>query len=528
MPLRVNELTTSEKALTPSVLDVLASEVLALREELIASEAQVAYLLEAVHPANLPSARNLVDYLALRRNDIRDLQNRLARAGLSSLSGCEPHVLVTLDRILGLLNMARGVPVADTDSAPVGFREGEHILADNAERLLGRSPVNRAVRILVTLPEEAAEGPAFARGLISAGMDCARINCARGEPQEWSAMALNVRAAQREENRECIILVDLAGPKLRTAKIRGQRKQLRLAVGDRFELLNEGSRAQKDKSAPPRIGCTAPQVFDDANPGQPIWFDDGKIGGMIESSTPDGFLILVTHAKAKGQKLRPERSINLPETALTLPALGDKDLADLEAVAPWADAVEMSFVQREEDILSLHRALRDLGKEDLGVILKIEKQRAFDELPRLLLAAMRMRKCGVMIARGDLAVEAGFEQMAEVQEEILRISEAAHVPTIWATQVLENLAKEGMLSRAEVTDAAMSARAEAVMLNKGPFIVEAIQTLDDILGRMKEHQSKKRALYPPLKVSESLWSERGPAIVRESAARGVRAERDAR
>jgi pyruvate kinase len=325
-----------------------------------------------------------------------------------------------------------------------------------------------------------------------------------------------------------MILVDLAGPKLRTAKIRGQRKQLRLAVGDRFELVNEGSRAQKDKSAPPRIGCTAPQVFDDANPGQPIWFDDGKIGGMIESSTPDGFLILVTHAKAKGQKLRPERSINLPETALTLPALGDKDLADLEAVAPWADAVEMSFVQREEDILSLHRALRDLGKEDLGVILKIEKQRAFDELPRLLLAAMRMRKCGVMIARGDLAVEAGFEQMAEVQEEILRISEAAHVPTIWATQVLENLAKEGMLSRAEVTDAAMSARAEAVMLNKGPFIVEAIQTLDDILGRMKEHQSKKRALYPPLKVSESLWSERGPAIVRESAARGVRAERDAR
>ncbi|HYN80647.1 MAG TPA: pyruvate kinase [Gemmatimonadaceae bacterium] len=88
-------------------------------------------------------------------------------------------------------------------------------------------------------------------------------------------------------------------------------------------------------------------------------------------------------------------------------ALGDKDLADLASVAPWADAVEMSFVQREDDILSLHRALRELGREDLGVVLKIEKQRAFDELPRLLLAAMRQRKCGVMIARGDLAVETG-------------------------------------------------------------------------------------------------------------------------
>jgi pyruvate kinase len=204
--------------------------------------------------------------------------------------------------------------------------------------------------------------------------------------------------------------------------------------------------------------------------------------------------------------LRADRAINLPETKLTLPALSDKDLDDLKSVGPFADAVEMSFVQREEDILNLHKALHELGREDLGVILKIEKERAFDELPRLILTAMRERKCGVMIARGDLAVEAGFERMAEVQEEILWIAEAAHVPTIWATQVLENLAKEGMLSRPEVTDAAMSARAEAVMLNKGRFIVEAIKTLDDILGRMQEHQSKTRDVFRALHVSKSLWT----------------------
>lgn len=502
----MNAPTSTQRDLTPAVLESLASDVEAVREQLISSEAEVAYLLEAVHPENLPSARNLVHYLALRRNDIRGLQHSLARAGLSSLNGCESHVLVTLDRILALLNIARDKPVRDTDSVPVGHREGEGILADNAKRLLGPSPVHRAVRILVTLPEEATKGPAFARGLLAAGMDCARINCARGEPEEWTAMALNVRAAQRELGRDCVILADLAGPKLRTTKIRGARKPLRLAVGDRFELVRESTRACKDKSAPPRIGCTAPQVFDDARPGQPIWFDDGKLGGMLEAKTLEGFLILVTHAKPKGQKLRAERSINLPETALTLPALGSKDLAALASVAPWADAVEMSFVQREEDVLILHRALRDLRREDLGVVLKIEKQRAFDELPRLLLAAMRQRTCGVMIARGDLAVETGFERMAEVQEEILWIAEAAHVPTIWATQVLDNLAKEGTLSRAEVTDAAMSARAEAVMLNKGPFILEAIQTLDDILGRMKAHQAKNRETYRALKVSESLWN----------------------
>jgi pyruvate kinase len=110
---------------------------------------------------------------------------------------------------------------------------------------------------------------------------------------------------------------------------------------------------------------------------------------------------------------------------------------------------------------------------------------------------------GVMIARGDLAVECGWERLAEVQEEILWIAEAAHVPVIWATQVLERLAKEGRPSRAEITDAAMGERAECVMLNKGPHVPLAVRTLDDILRRMQEHQQKKRAMLRPLRVAGS-------------------------
>jgi len=117
----------------------------------------------------------------------------------------------------------------------------------------------------------------------------------------------------------------------------------------------------------------------------------------------------------------------------------------------------------------------------------------------MLLAAMTMPSCGVMIARGDLAVECGFERLAEVQEEILWICEAAHMPVIWATQVLENLARTGRPSRAEITDAAMGVRADCVMLNKGPHIELAMHTLDDILRRMQEHQSKKRPLLRALK-----------------------------
>jgi pyruvate kinase len=104
-----------------------------------------------------------------------------------------------------------------------------------------------------------------------------------------------------------------------------------------------------------------------------------------------------------------------------------------------------------------------------------------------------------MIARGDLAVECGFERLAELQEEILWVCEAAHMPVVWATQVLENLAKTGRPSRAEITDAAMSVRADCVMLNKGPHILEAMHTLDEILRRMQDHQSKKNSLLRALK-----------------------------
>jgi pyruvate kinase len=156
--------------------------------------------------------------------------------------------------------------------------------------------------------------------------------------------------------------------------------------------------------------------------------------------------------------------------------------------------VGLSFVRRVRDVELLQGHLTRLGAGNVGIVLKIENRTAFEHLPDLLLAAMRSPQLGVMIARGDLAVEMGWERLAEVQEEILWLVEAAHVPVIWATQVLETLAKRGMPSRAEITDAAMGERAECVMLNKGPHILEAIEALDDILGRMQAHQHKKRSM----------------------------------
>jgi hypothetical protein len=163
-------------------------------------------------------------------------------------------------------------------------------------------------------------------------------------------------------------------------------------------------------------------------------------------------------------------------------------------VVGHADVVNVSFVRRTEDVEAIQAELYRLGAHDTGIVLKIENVAALDNLPELLLTAMRSPTVGVMIARGDLAVEVGFERLAEVQEEIMWACEAGHVPVIWATQVLDTLARKGQPSRAEVTDAAMAERAECVMLNKGPHITGAIVVLDSILTRMQDHQDKKRSL----------------------------------
>ena len=183
----------------------------------------------------------------------------------------------------------------------------------------------------------------------------------------------------------------------------------------------------------------------------------------------------------------------------------DKDLHDLEFVARHADLVALSFVHSAADVERLYGELDRLKAPELGVILKIENRAAFDCLPELLMTASKRRRIAVMVARGDLAVEIGFERLAEVQEEILWLTEAAQVPVIWATQVLESLAKNGLPSRGDVTDAAMSARSECVMLNKGPYIGDALRFLTDVSRRMSQHADKTFATHRRLSVAASEW-----------------------
>lgn len=273
---------------------------------------------------------------------------------------------------------------------------------------------------------------------------------------------------------------------------------VRLNLGDPLLLSRSqepGRAARYDHMGnlrePARMPCALPEIIDDLRVGEPLWIDDGKLGLVVEGLSDAGAILRVVHADPRGVRLRGDKGINCPSTTFSLPSLSAKDLNDLDFICRHADMVGFSFVETAEDMVALSRALGKRKAAELPVVAKIETARAVKNLPEIILATLGRHPLAVMIARGDLMVELGGVQMAEAQEEILWLCEAAHVPVIWATQVLDTLAKKGSYSRPEFTDAAMAGRAECVMLNKGPFILDAITALRQVLLTMQAHQDKK-------------------------------------
>jgi pyruvate kinase len=464
------------------------------------------------------SARNLLQYLALRGHDLRELQDPLVALGLSSLGGSEGHVQASVDAVLDALDALAGYPPASRSATPppMGFDRSREVLALRTEALLGAVPRGRPTRIMVTMPSEAAHDPALVREMLIAGMDCIRINCAHDAAPEWRAILENLRQGEDETRRRARVVVDLPGPKLRTGPLAPQQTSdrkgdyLRLGIGDRLLLTRDTDETSSSADEPyARIGCSLPEAFTVTRRGHRVWLDDGKLGGVVESVDQDSIELLITSAGAKGSKLRAGKGINLPDAVIDIDLLGSHSQDALEFAAEHADIVGLSFVSRAREVRRVSAYLDEHSRPEVGMILKIETRRAFEHLPGLLLATLGGdRPAGVMIARGDLAVECGYERLAEVQEEILWLCQAAHVPVIWATQVLDQLAKTGRPSRAEITDAAMGERAECVMLNKGPRIIEAISVLDDILRRMEQHHHKQRSLLPQLRASDYVHTDR--------------------
>jgi pyruvate kinase len=448
--------------------------------------------------AFLNSSLNLAYYLALRRHDLRSLQAALMPWGLSSLGRIEGRVLPNLDAVIATLGK---ICQANTDSLPkrppiAAFFEGDRRLQAQTQDLFGITLNHRRVRIMVTLPTEAARDYELVRDLLQRGTDCVRVNCAHDTSSEWAAMIENVRQAEVEVGRACRVMMDLGGPKPRTGAILAPNAQERIFHGEHLLLIRDliGDGPTTVDSTYFQASCSLPEILDQLQVGATVWIDDGHIGAQVESVTQPGVLLRITHANLKGSKLRPDKGLNFPDTELHLSPLTDKDLQDLDFVATHADIVGYSFVQTPADIERLQQELQiRLSERSFipGIVAKIETPQAVRNLPDLIVQAAGKQPFGIMIARGDLAVEIGYQRLAEMQEEILWLCEAAHIPVIWATQVLETLVKKGIPSRAEMTDAAMAERAECVMLNKGPYVAEAVTILDDVLTRMEAHQLKK-------------------------------------
>ena len=294
--------------------------------------------------------------------------------------------------------------------------------------------------------------------------------------------------------------MDLGGPKCRILRVKAPPKT-RLMRGDHAALIEEMTEKTKDPIA---FSLNFPELVDQLAVGAEVFIDDGKAAARVVSKTQGRAEIEVYASREKGVRLKPGKGVNFPSTELELPPLTSKDFRDLDFVAEHADLVGFSFVQRADDIelLQDHLVARAPKRGRSGSCSKIETPLAVRNLPRLILQSAAHNPTAVMIARGDLAVELGFARLTEMQEEILWLCEAAHTPVVWATQVLDNYVRDGVASRAEMTDAATAQGAECVMLNKGPYLAEGVAFLRDVLARMDRHFSKKFVRFGSLKA----WS----------------------
>lgn len=580
------------------------------------------------------SRDNLLTYLVLREHDLHELQLELAEQGLSSLGRLESNVLTSGHQVLKQL----GIAIPPTDLHAPSSDRARALLAQRSRALLGRPRAGRGTRIMVTLDAAGASHPELLEQLLLAGMDIARINCAHDSAREWEMIIGAIRHAEEQltrrgqgVGRRCRILMDLAGPKVRTGPLTLESRPLKLSVpkdalgrpsrllegyldsvakqtelirfpnaprqfviavpnqndvaslqpgetlrfedtrersrtlyvlerispsrvrvglqrtaylqegmalraehgailtvgplmpqpvdlrvqaGDRLLLYRDPARLghPAQEGRPAGVSCTLPEVLTFVKPGHRVFIDDGKIAAVVRASRAEHLELEITAPRDIPARIRAEKGLNLPDSPIDVPALTEQDRRDLTFVVTRANAVGLSFVHRPRDLYDLRDALRELGHSDLGLVVKIETREAIHRLAQLLLAGLDLPKFGVMIARGDLAVEVGFEQLALVQEDILCLCEAAHIPVIWATQVLETLAKSGLPARAEITDAAMGQRAECVMLNKGEHVLDAVKTLAELLSSEERHRIKKRPVFRDITAQHDVFKSQPPGV----------------
>ncbi|SKC51212.1 pyruvate kinase [Okibacterium fritillariae] len=334
----------------------------------------------------------------------------------------------------------------------------------------------RRAKIVATL------GPATSsyeniRAIIDAGVDVARMNLSHGSYDVHEAVYANVRKAAADAGKPVAVLVDLQGPKIRLGKFEGG--PYHLAEGDIFKITIEDIVGNKDIS-----GTTFKGLPNDVKPGDPLLIDDGKV--TLRVLETDG-TVVTTEVVVPGP-VSNNKGINLPGVAVNVPALSDKDEADLRwGLKLGADFIALSFVRNASDIVRVHEIMAEEGRK-IPVIAKIEKPQAVDNLEEIIDAFD-----GIMVARGDLGVELPLEAVPIVQKRAVELCRRMAKPVIVATQMLESMISSPRPTRAETSDVANAVLdgADAVMLSGetsvGEFPVITVETMAKIVESTEIH-----------------------------------------
>jgi len=342
----------------------------------------------------------------------------------------------------------------------------------------------RRAKIVCTLGP-ATSSPERLRELVAAGMDVARLNLSHGNYADHEAVYAEVRAASNESGRAVGVLVDLQGPKIRTGRFADG--QVTLVNGERFTITVDDILGDRD-----RVSTTYKGLPGDVKPGDRLLIDDGKVS-LVALEVTDTDIVT---AVVEGGVVSNNKGINLPGVAVSVPAMSEKDEADLRwALRLRADMVALSFVRDAKDITRVHEIMDEEGVR-LPVIAKIEKPQAVANLEEIINAFD-----GVMVARGDLGVELPFEEVPLVQKRAIEMCRRKAKPVIVATQVLESMIESSRPTRAEASDCANAVLdgADAIMLSGetsiGKWPIEAVAAMARIIESVEEHGLER---VPPL------------------------------
>ena len=341
--------------------------------------------------------------------------------------------------------------------------------------------------------------------LINAGMNMARLNLSHGGYEEHQARLDAVRAVAKKTNKAVAILIDLQGPKIRLAKFADGPHEL--ARGDIFTITTDEVAGSKE-----RVGTTYKGLPGDCRPGDKIMIDDGKVTvEVIEVKKNDVITKVVQPGMVSNNK-----GLNLPGVAVSVPAMSEKDIADLRwGLKAGADFIALSFVRSAADIKDVHKIMDEEGKR-IPVIAKIEKPQAVENLQEIVDVFD-----GIMVARGDLGVELPIEDVPMVQKRCITMARESAKPVIVATQMLDSMISNSQPTRAEATDCANAVLdgADALMLSGetsiGEFPIEAVKIMARIIERTEDVALDQ---IPPLKHSPAT---KGGAITKAATEVGL-------